>query len=383
MAQVTFSQVNEAQAAAEKQQLHDNFFDFVRTQDKANNPSPTVEIDIMDYLPAVAVALITALLIASIRYTVGEVIASLAMIESPSSTAIIESAPPAYADEPDSPLEKKEDMMPAEATADQDIEITVIQHKPITASIKTSVRHLHTVGGFFGRWRGAGVGAVYHMLHGLMTNFLAGVLGLGIFGHALMHIVSSLGLARVHMAWTHSMIAAPGQSWFRSMVPRKQCKALLLPTLAFAVAQQITVIMPIAVAFALGLPQEMHNQEFDFMNRDISPAEAAYYAFALLAIPMTAVFVALAILLPASVTLTRIEAALLPEDRETIVPFDRSSILGDFDLKTRGAYRSVFLQAWKSFEPAARLRLIKLYAKMFSLQIFIGLVGAVVMVMFL
>jgi hypothetical protein len=152
------------------------------------------------------------------------------MIESPASTAIIESAPPAYADEPDSPLEKKGDMMPSEAMADQDIEITVIQHKPITASIKASVRHLHTVGGFFGRFRGAGVGAVYHMLHGLMTNFLAGVLGLGIFGHALMHIVSSLGLARIHMAWTHSMIAAPGQSWFRSMVPRKQCKALLLPT---------------------------------------------------------------------------------------------------------------------------------------------------------
>jgi hypothetical protein len=267
------------------------------------------------------------------------------MIESPTSTAIIESAPPAYADEPDSPLEKKGDMMPSEAMADQDIEITVIQHKPITASIKASVRHLHSVGGFLGRFRGAGVGAVYHMLHALMTNFLAGVLGLGIFGHALMHIVSSLGLARIHMAWTHSMIATPGQSWFRSMVPRKQCKALLLPTLAFAVAQQVTVIMPIAVAFALGLPQEMHDQEFDFMKRDISPAEAAY----------------------------------LPEDREAIVPFDRAAILGDFDLQTRGACRSVFVQAWKSFEPAARLRLIKLYAKMFSLQVFIGIAGVVVM----
>jgi len=381
MAQVTFSQVSEAQAATESQQLHDNFFDFVRNQDKKENP--TVEIDIMDYLPAVAVALITAILIAAVRYTVGEVIASLAMIESPASTAIIESAPPAYADEPDSPLEKKGDMIPSEAMADQDIEITVIQHKPITASIKASVRHLHTVGGFFGRFRGAGVGAVYHMLHGLMTNFLAGVLGLGLGGQAFMHIVSSLALARIHMAWTHSMIAAPGQSWFRSMVPRKQCKALLLPTLAFAVAQQVTVIMPIAVAFALGLPQEMHDQEFDFMKRDISPAEAAYYAFALLAIPMTAVFVALAILLPASVTLTRIEAALLPEDRETIVPFDRTAILGDFDLQTRGACRSVFVQAWKSFEPAARLRLIKLYAKMFSLQVFIGIAGLVVMAILL
>jgi hypothetical protein len=64
MAQVTFSQVSETQAAAESQQLHDNFFEFVRNQDKKQNP--TVEIDIMDYLPAVAVALITAVLIAAV-----------------------------------------------------------------------------------------------------------------------------------------------------------------------------------------------------------------------------------------------------------------------------------------------------------------------------
>lgn len=306
------------------------------------------------------------------------------MIESPSSTAIIETAPPAYADEPDYPLEKKEEALPAEAMADQDIEITVINHKPITANIRASVRHLHTVGGFFGRWRGAGVGIVYHMLHALMTNFLSGLIGFGLAGHALMHIVSSIGLARIHMAWTHSMIAAPtSKSWFRRIVPRKQCKAILLPTLAFAVAQQVTFMMPIAVAFALGLPQEMHNEQFDFMNRDVSPGEAAYYAFALLSVPLTGVFVALAILLPASVTLTRIEAALLPEDQETIVNFDRSAVLGEFDLQTRGACRSVFVQAWKSFEPAARLRLIKLYVKMFSLQIVIALFGGLAMLVLL
>ena len=306
------------------------------------------------------------------------------MIESPSSTAIIETAPPAYVDEPDSPLEKKEHMLPAEAMADQDIEITVINHKPITANLRASVRHLHSVGGFFGRFRGAGVAVVYHMAHAFLTNFLAGLIGLGLVGHALMHIVSSIGLARIHMVWTHSMIAAPtSKSWFRRMVPRKECKAILLPTLAFAVAQQVTFMMPIAVAFALGLPDQMHNGEFDFMNRDISPADAAYYAFALLSIPLTGVFVALAILLPASVTLTRIEAALLPEDQETIVPFDRSAVLGEFDLQTRGACRSVFLQAWKSFEPAARLRLIKLYVKMFSLQVVIALFGGLAVLVLL
>jgi hypothetical protein len=64
MAQVTFSQVSEAQAAAESQQVHDDFFEFVRNQD--HKTDPTVEIDIMDYLPAVAVALITAVLIAAV-----------------------------------------------------------------------------------------------------------------------------------------------------------------------------------------------------------------------------------------------------------------------------------------------------------------------------
>lgn len=353
-------------------------------------PEPTdggktiiVDFNPREYLPVMIVGIITALLIASVRYTLGEVIASLAMIESHSATAIIESKPQKYADEPDAPLEK-ESMLPAEATADQDIEITVINHKPVTARISTAIRHLHSVGGFFGRWRGAGVGAVYHMLHAIMTNFLAGFIGFGIAGHALMHIFSSLALARVHMAWTHSMIAAPSsKSWLRRMVPRKQCKAILLPTLAFAVSQQVTVIMPIAVAFAFGLPQHMQNGSFDFVNTELSRADAAYWMFALLSIPLTAIFVALAILLPASVTLTRIEAALLPEDQETIVPFDRSLVLGDLDLQTRGACRSVFLQAWKSFEPAARLRLIKLYAQMFCLQIFIGLGGVVLMAFFM
>jgi hypothetical protein len=39
----------------------------------------------------------------------------------------------------------------------------------------------------------------------------------------------------------------------------------------------------------------------------------------------------------------------------------------------------VFVEAWKSFEPAARLRLIKLYVKMFSLQVAIAVVGGLAM----
>lgn len=317
-----------------------------------------------------------------VRYTLGEVVASLAMIESPSSTAIIESKPPAYADEPDAPLEK-EPLMPAEAAADQDVEITVIDHKPVTANIRSSIGLLHRTGGFFGRWRGFGLGMLYHLLHSLIANGLASLVGFGIVGHALTYTFTSLLTARLHMAWTHAMIASPSpKPWFRRLVPRKQCRAILLPTLAFAAAQQATVILPIAVAFALGLPQQMHNGNMQAHHGSESHGSCAMRALLMmrfLAVPLTAIFTALCVLLPAAVTLTRIEAALLPADQSTIVSFDRTQVLGSLDLQQRGAARAVFLQAWRSFDRAARLRLIKLYAKMALVQITIAVAGLALM----
>jgi len=322
-----------------------------------------------------------------VRYTLGEVVASLAIIESPSSTAIIESKPPAYADEPDAPLDKleKEFLLPAEAAADQDVEITVIDHKPITANIRSSIGLLHRTGGFFGRWRGFGLSMFYHFAHALVANGLASLVGFGIVGHGLTSILTSLCTARLHMAWTHAMIAAPSpKPWFRRLVPRKQCKAVLLPTLVFAVAQQATVILPIAVAFALGLPQQMHNGNMHAHHGHGSEAYGSCAMRALLmmrflAVPLTAIFTALCVLLPATVTLTRIEAALLPEDQSTIVPFDRDAVLGSLDLSQRGAARAVFVQAWRSFDRAARLRLVKLYAKTFLVIITIAVVGSTLM----
>jgi hypothetical protein len=339
------------------------------------------EVNPMEFLPVVITAIITLLLIASIRYTVGEVMASLAMIESPSSTAIIEpkkasyaDAPPAYTDEPDMPLEK-EPLMPAEAEADADVEITVINHKPITAKITTTIGHLQRVGGFRARWRGLGLSVLYHTLHAVISNFLGAFMGFGIVGHFFSYVLVSLGLARLHMAWTHSMIAHPSSKpFYRRMVPRKQCKALLLPSLVFAVAQQATFILPIAVAFALGAHKVNHEVVMDAAHhKDCSKMMLMGLRF--LAVPATALFVALAVLLPAAVTLTRIEATLLPEGEEPIVPFDKEAIIGDIDVSVRGGCRALFVQAWRSFDRSARLRLVKLYAKMVLAQVTIGFIA--------
>lgn len=336
---------------------------------------PEMELNPSELLPVLITGFIALVIIASIRYTIGEVMASLAMIESPSSTAIIEpkGAPPPYADEPGA--NEKESLLPAEADADADVEITIINHKPITSKITTTIGLLHRVGGFRARWRGLGLSVLYHMLHAGATNLLAGFLGLGIFGNAVVYIFVSLGLARVHMLWTHSMIAHPSEkSIFKRFIPRKQCRALLMPSLVFAVAQQATFLLPLSVAFALKLDNIDHGEMMHAAhNKDCAKMMLTGLRF--LAVPATALFVALAVLLPAAVTLTRIEATLLPEGEQTIVPFDRAAIMGDIDTTARGGCRALFVQAWRSFDRSARLRLIKVYVKMVLAQFTVGFVA--------
>nr|POF17516.1 hypothetical protein CFP56_12930 [Quercus suber] len=343
---------------------------------------PEYEVSPGQFFPVLLTGLFILLIVSSIDYTLGSVVASLCMIESPSSTAIIEpkQAPPPYADEPDAPLSghEKESLMPSEAGADADVEVTVINHKPITAKIKSSIRHLHQVGGFRARWRGLGVYIVYHMMHTFMHNLLAAVLGLGLFGSAIMYVVSSVALARVHMLWTHSMIAAPNSKSLRSrLVPRKQGKALLLPSLVYAVAQQACYLLPLAVAFALNLPQI--DQRFMHGPSDEKNCHMLVFAIKVLAVPVTALVVGFTVLLPASVALTRIEAALLPSDMSTIVAFDRDAIVGGIDTTVRGGCRALFVQAWRSFDRSARLRLIKLYIKGTFIQLVVIFIGAHVM----
>lgn len=292
--------------------------------------------------------------------------ASLTMIESQTSTAIIEDKPPAYADEPDAPLEK-ESLLPAEAEAD--VEVTLIRNTPITANITTTIEHLQRVGGFRARWRGLGVSMVYHFLHATISNFLSALLGLGIFGHALVYIFTSVSLARLHLVWTHAMIAQPSaKPFWRRIVPRKQAKAILLPAFVFAAAQQATCILPVAVAFMVGLP-DVQKEHVVQAAQHKDCAMIGLLSLRFLAVPATGLFVAFMILLPATVTLTRIEALLLPENEDTIVPFDRQAIVGGIDMTARGSSKQLFVNAWRSFDRTSRWRLIKLYVKMVFIQI--------------
>lgn len=297
---------------------------------------------------------------------------ALAMIESSSTTTLIEpkSAPPPYTEGDEKGL------LLADTEAElSDVEITVIEHKPITAKIHTTMGHLQKVGGFFARWRGLAISTIYHCTHGFVSTFISELLGLGLVGSAVTYVLTSVCLARMHMAWTHAMITYPdSKRCFRYVPGVKSIRPLLLPSFIYAAAEQVTIILPIAVAFALGVvgPEAQAQREAIFESG--CPRVIMMLVLRTVAVPVTFAIVGLAVLFPASVALTRIEASLLPEGEETIVPFDKAAITGDIDMNARGASRRLFVQAWRSFDRASRWRVVKLYTKMAFAQFVVMLV---------
>jgi hypothetical protein len=347
------------------------------------NAGPDAEVGPVELLPVLFTFLAIIIITSSIQYTVGSVVASLAMIESPVNTIVIEDAedkPPAYADEPDAPL-LKEDLLPSEAVAD--VEVACLQLPPVTSSVRATIRHLRAKAGFWSRWRGLRVSAVYHALHSYGINASMRWFGFSPVTHMIAFIFFTVGLSQLHMAWTHSMIAMPSQrSFWRRIVSYKAARPILLPNLVLAVAQMATIYLPLGVAALVDLPElSKHDSSKAFTGEDVDAITALLLRARFIAIPATFILCAFCVLLPATVTLTRIEALLLPDGEETIVPFDRQAIIAGVDMDRRGKNFALFAAAWRSFNSAARWRLIKVYAKMTGMQVAVSIFGCVVMIL--
>lgn len=277
------------------------------------------------------------------RYTLGEIMPTLLMIESPTKVLVV--------DETDKSIE----------------EVTVIHEKPVTSSIRQTLRLL---GGLRGRLRGAGIATIYFVLHNLITGLVSRVLSLLFvpqYSWSFAPIVATIILARLHMTWTHIMITDVSPvSWYRRVPKgRNYFKILLVPSAIFAVLEHLTVMLPAMVYTTLGPVPEP--------NQELTSAELRFELLRIAAAVATSAFVGIALLLPATVTLARIEASLLPDDVETIVPFDRS--LGGSAVNAVGLgkmnLRALYDGAWRSFDRSSRIRLLFFYVKYFAIQVMI------------
>lgn len=293
-----------------------------------------------------------------VRYTLCEVVSTLAMVEDETKMVLVKTHDDEKID-PDAPLAMAVD------------DVVVLKQKPITSSIRGTVQHLVSRAGPHARWRGLSAFIVYHMAfsfvsHGMFTIF-AGIAEA--FDQAtnafvlqgLSFFFTTVVLARLHMTVTHIIISEPSEKpWYRRVLSLRAARKIRGPAAMVAICKQLTFGMPILFFYLFELDR------VDFVENEKTAHCVAMKLLATFGIGLVA---AVGLLVPATVALTRCEASMLPEEDETIVPFDRTfggkvtpEILG-------GSGRVGYLEAWASFSGASRIRLLKLFGKIIVIDV--------------
>lgn len=209
---------------------------------------------------------------------------------------------------------------------------------------------------------------VYALLHSLVTNALISIMpAVDMTIPYLSAVLSAVLLARLTLTWTHVVISEPSDKrWFRRIPGLKAWLSIIPATALWATAEQLTVALPTVLFDAFGLARWSQTPG---SIGDVDEATRKTIVMQYVAVFAVAIGTAVLILVPATVTLKRVQASLLPEEDESIVPFDRT-----FDGKVvpeivGGTGKLSIMDAWKTFEWAARIRLLKVYLKTFAMQV--------------
>jgi hypothetical protein len=152
-------------------------------------------------------------------------------------------------------------------------------------------------------------------------------------------------------------------------------KKVAAPTAVLAIAEQLSVYLPIYLAIVTGITDQKPE---DVAN--MTGGQRTAMAFQGIGIFIFGLVLAFLIVIPANVTLTRVQASLLSDAEETIVPFDRSFGGKVIPEIVGGTGVIGMLDAWKTFDWASRIRLIKTYVKVFAMQFAVTILFALVLV---
>lgn len=297
------------------------------------------------------------------------------MIETPTVTAFTLDGPESA--ESDTPL--LSDQKESKSTSAIQPELLIVKTKPITAKIRTTMKHLRAQAGPWSRFRGLHVFIMYHFMYTLMFSLLSSFFGSNtVVARLLAAVVTSLALCRWGIMWTHLVISAPStKPWYYRVPDLSNVKNVVIPTIVYVVAEQATISVPVELFSIFGLSTYISNPE---RLTQASPQVQKQVLVQVFIIMMTSLIISFLVLLPSVVSLTRVQASMLPEEDESIVPFDRT-FGGKVVPKLVGGSGAVsMLDAWKSFDMSARFRLVKLFAKVCAIELvttlFFAMIGA-------
>ncbi|KIX99606.1 uncharacterized protein Z520_04239 [Fonsecaea multimorphosa CBS 102226] len=308
-------------------------------------------------------SLVFIALLFSVGYTYGHLLPILCMVESPETEAYVPvgtiepTDPPAYSANP-APKPTHGQPEDLEDELDGDAEVLLVRNKPYTASIRQTIQHLRARAGYWSRFRGLSMFFAWNMICGLLISIIATIFP-NRLGVAFAAIVAETALATFHMAWVHIVISEPSEKRWYKRIPSIRTWPKIAPAVAlWATTHQVVSILPMLVCGSFGSLKHMENPDYQPGRKDLyAVGGQGVLGFSL----MVALFVLLQI--PATVTLVRVAASMLPEEDETIVPFDRT-----FGGKTTpaiigGQGKIGLVEAWRSFPWQSRMRLLRLMAK--------------------
>ncbi|RYO95831.1 hypothetical protein DL764_007583 [Monosporascus ibericus] len=308
-------------------------------------------LDIIVFLPAILV----------VSYTLQSIYPVLAMIEDPS--------PPAY--EPVS-LNGDTQSLPDDMSPVADEAARGSKTRAITASIRATHRTLYGISGWISYFRGFAC----YVAMSVGTMFIYSVM-VGTFVPSLIAApICAVALVQLYTAWVHIVISAPSpKPFWRRLAPfKKTFQATALPIVVYFLAIQISGFVPTLLGRALGLPQWKPNQPGAVPDGDVNDIWKG------LIVLIVSLVLKVFLVIPVHVVLTRVQASLLPEEDETIVPFDRS-FQGTVEPVIVGGKGFVSpMDAWKTFSRASWVRLVKLYVKIFLVGLALCVAWMVVIV---
>jgi len=282
--------------AASEHLSHDNTRDWQALHDRYQMPAWGMVL-----LGSTTVAFV--LFAMALEYTIRLLIVHLAIVETPANAVVKVYRPVVECD-------GKKDVVDIEVE-----ETHVVSDKPLTSSIKRTMKHITSLGGFSNRWRGLPIFLVYTMIISVFHMLAVSLCGRAGVGTAVASFIADMSAAlmtaRIHCAWTHATITTGYKRYYERVINRVQWKELLPAVALKVVGNYVFVIATLVSAGAVS----------PLMMRETSLGIRA--AIALIPIT-TALSMSLLVVLPVNIMLVRKEASMLAESEETAVPFDRT-----------------------------------------------------------
>ncbi|GFF24161.1 hypothetical protein IFM46972_00949 [Aspergillus udagawae] len=306
------------------------------------------EIQLSGWLVALFFATLIAFVLISwsIEYTYGMVVTTLAAVE--------DSNPDIY-------VRIDSDIDPTKPVDAVEPELAAVPPKPVTSKLRTTIKHLRARAGPWSRFRGMSMFLTYLFTQSFLLSGMPFSLDQFI-PQLIFQMVVGVLLANLQLAWVHIVISEPSPKRFYQRIPGYKAWLKIAPVVAFehAVAG-LAFYLPLVLMQACGVLDGLASAPED----GVPPAEAVRHALTVVALPSLLSLIAT---IPARVIFIRVAASMLPEEDESIVPFDRSfggkvtpAILG-------GSGKLSITDAWKTFDRAARIRFLKVVGKVMALE---------------